>query len=81
MKKDNRKPEGYRRKPRINRVTATGLTGIFKGDQIEIDIGKTGNDTIIKVNGKKLNNVIAAYIKMKSGEINKLTLEVIPRTK
>lgn len=81
MKKDNRKAEVYRSKPRINRVIATGLTGKFQGDQIEIDIGKTGNDTIIKVNGKKLDNVIGAFIRMRAGEINKLTLELIPKIK
>ncbi len=78
MKKDNRKAKGYQKKPTMNGVTATGITGRFKGDQIEVIFGKSYQDTIIKVNGKKIDLVQAVYLKCVVGQVTKMTLEVIP---
>ena len=60
-----------------NRVRATGVTGIFKNQNIEIDIGTHGHTTTIKVNGKIINNVIGCWIKMLPDKPTVITLDMI----
>ena len=59
-----------------NRVRAIGVTGIFKNQDIEIDIGATGHDTKIKVNGKEIHNVAGCWIKMLPDKITTVTLDM-----
>lgn len=67
------------RRPKFNRITATGIKGIYKDQPIEIEIGETSAETNVKVNGKKLKNVIGAHIHMRAGETTKLILETYKR--
>ena len=39
---------------KINRITATGVKGIYKDKVIEVHIGATGNTTRVFVDGKEL---------------------------
>ena len=66
---------------KYNRVHATGITGIFKDKQIEILIGDSGGDTVIKVNGKKIDNCVGAWIKILPDRPTKLTLDLFPVNK
>lgn len=58
-----------------NVVRATGLTGIYKGNDIEVQIGKTYADTIVKINGKKVENCQGVWIKCVVGKITSMHLE------
>ena len=59
-----------------NRVRATGVTGIYKGKNIEIDIGATSHDTIIKVNGEEIHNVLGCWIKMLPDKPTTITMDM-----
>jgi hypothetical protein len=60
-----------------NTVRATGITGIYKDAEIEIDIGQHSHDTQIRINGKKVQNCTGVWIKMRSGEPTRLFLEFV----
>lgn len=63
-------------RPKLNRINAVVKRGIYKDGEIEIEIGKTGEDTKIIFNGKELHNVIGAHIHMRAGDVTKLCLEL-----
>jgi len=63
-------------RPKLNRINAIVKRGIYKDGEIEIEIGETGADSKVKVNGKELHNVIGAHIHMRAGEVTKLCLEL-----
>ena len=62
-----------------NRILATGVTGIYKDQGIEIVIGNNGHDTIIKANGKEIKNVLGCWIKMIPDKPTTVTLELLKR--
>jgi len=59
----------------MNTVSATGLSGIYVDKEINIKIGKTYEDTVIKVNNKIVKNCIGAWIKMVMNKPTKVYLE------
>lgn len=63
-------------RPRLNRLNARVIKGIYKDGVIEIKIGKNGDSSEIKVNGEILDNVIGAHIHIRAGEPTKLCLEL-----
>lgn len=64
-------------KERINRVIATGVSGKFKGQRIEVIFGKSYNDSKVLVDGKIVKGVLGVWIKCRAGEITKLTIEMV----
>jgi len=64
-------------RPKVfNRINAIVQRGRYKDGAIEIEIGQTGKDSKVKINGKELKNVIGAHIHLRAGEITKLNLEL-----
>lgn len=59
-----------------NIITAVGLTGIYKDKEIEVEIGKDGSSSKIKINGKELTNVIGVHIHLWPDKPTKLVLEI-----
>lgn len=57
-----------------NRVRATGITGIYKGKEIEVHIGKTGYESKVFINGKKVTSCSGVWIKLVAGETTKMFL-------
>jgi hypothetical protein len=56
-----------------NRVRAIGLTGIYKGKEIEVRIGKTGATSYVLVNGKIIN-CSGVWIKIIPNQTTKMYL-------
>ena len=61
-----------------NYITAEAVRGIYKGKQVELRIGKSANDTTLLINGKKIRNCQAAYLRIMAGEPTRLTLVLWP---
>jgi hypothetical protein len=64
---------------KINRINAIVKKGLYKDEEIEIEIGDEGNNSKIMVNGKILNNVLGAHIHIRVGEKTKLCLELFKK--
>jgi len=62
-------------KPKKNIIKARVQTGKYKDSNFEIEIGKTSDDTIIKCNGKPMDDVFGAHIHMRVGQVTTLVLE------
>lgn len=58
-----------------NIIKAIVQTGKYKDSNFEIEIGRTSDDTIIKCNGKLMNDVFGAHIHMRVGEVTTLIIE------
>ena len=67
------------KRPKMNRINAIVKKGIYKDGEIEIEIGKTSDDSKVKINGKTLTNVIGAHIHIRVGDVTKLCLELHKR--
>ena len=50
------------------------IEGNYKDTDIEVEIGDSGATTIVKMNGKKINNCEALYLKIAGYEQPRLTL-------
>ena len=51
--------------------------GIFKGAEIDIQIGKRPETTKVFMNKKQINNVKAIHIHLRAGECNEVNLELV----
>ncbi len=63
---------------KINRITATGVKGIYKDKEIEVHIGSTSNDTFVFVNGKELPPsamIQSIHISIVTGKPTRMTIE------
>lgn len=61
---------------KLNRINAKVIRGNFKNNEMEIEIGETGDNSKVKVNGKELKNVLGVHIHIRAGETTKLCLEL-----
>jgi len=64
--------------PKINRIIAKPARGVWKDKNIEVEFGNSYENTVIKVNGKKLKNVIFVGIKCRVGGLTTLVIEKYP---
>ena len=62
---------------KANTLRATSIYGSYKDKHIKINIGKTGNDTIIKINEKKIDNCVGTWIKIIPGKPTTLFMEFV----
>jgi len=74
-----RKPR--KKKKSYNVITAKCVEGKYKDSYMELDIGKTGWDSSLKMNGKKVKYCISADIKLRAGEETSITLVFDPNIK
>lgn len=56
---------------------AKPATGIYKDQQIEVEFGKSSEDTCVKVNGEIMEGVQFVGVKCRVGEMTKLTIEKV----
>lgn len=61
----------------INRIISKPATGIYKDKEIEVEFGKSYEDTFVKVDGKIIKGVQFVGIKCRVGEMTKLVIEKI----
>ena len=59
---------------KINRITAKGVKGIYKDKSIEVQIGKSSDDTQIFIDGTKLELVQSIHISMRVGKPTTMTI-------
>ncbi len=64
-----------KKKMKKNLIIATGVTGIYKDQDIEIEIGKHSNECHVKVNGKEVNDIFGVHIHLRAGELTTIVLE------
>lgn len=63
----------------IKKMRVKFSTGIIKGDNLEIKLGKyTGKETEIHIDGKLVHGARKLILTSGVGETNKLVLEVFP---
>jgi len=60
---------------KVNRITAKCVKGIYKDKEVEIQIGNTHKDTIVKINGKQIPLIQSIHIKMKFNCQTVITIE------
>ena len=59
-----------------NTVLARPITGIYKDKLIEVQIGKSGCESKVFVDGKNVSEkCLGIYIKIKPGELTRIFLE------
>jgi hypothetical protein len=60
----------------VNRVTASNITGIFKGKQIEVIFNKTFKETKVLLDGKPIKDIVGIWIKCIPGKPTRLSIEI-----
>ena len=61
--------------PKMNRIIAKGVSGIYKDKDIEIQIGERSKDCHIFVEGKEILSCFGIHIHMRSNEPTKVIIE------
>ena len=51
--------------------------GAFEGKQVRVEIGETGVDSNVYIDGKHLEHVIATTIKMRAGYLTTISFEIL----
>jgi len=59
-----------------NTIKAIGVSGRYKGKRFEIDIGQTGHNTEIYVDGIRMDNVQSAIITIGVDRVTTVELKV-----
>ena len=60
---------------KMNRITAKGVSGIYKDEDIEVEIGESSEKCAVKVNGQYVKNILGIHIHMRAGKLTTLVLE------
>lgn len=67
-------------KPKVNNILCEGVKGIFKDKQVELYIGPTAAESVLKVNGEMVHNIQAVHLSIRLGKPTRLFIEknIIP---
>ena len=69
------------KKEPMNRITCMGVKGIYKDQEIEIELGPTHQETNVFINGKPVDFVQSIHISAKVGEVTTIQIEKIKTLK